>query len=212
MNTTTRVSGFLRCHHCNVHYCHKTAALGWTLGLCHWIRIWLHQVDILLVLSEIEAVSRTAIEPLIRVHSIHTDRQPPTTGDTDLWRSCWCRTCLLVSFKSNLTSVVQKSSLYTRGGTVHVFVPNCHGMDLSVRCMRPYDEYRQFTLNPEGGAQSNATLFDNCQQKNSECRELRTWKQSPLETVSDHVRILTRLSHGLTKDCALNCLWNGALC
>lgn len=113
MSTTTWVSGFLRCHHCNVHYCHKTATLGWTLGLCHWIRIWLHQVAILLVLSEIEAVRRTAIEPLIRVHSIHTDRQPPTTGDTDLWRSCWCRTCSLVSFKSILTSVVQKSSLYT---------------------------------------------------------------------------------------------------
>ncbi len=41
---------------------------------------------------------------------------------------------------------------------------------------------------PEGGARSNATLFDNRQQNNSECRELRTWKQSPLD--SDHVRIL----------------------
>ncbi len=28
---------------------------------------------------------------------------------------------------------------------VHVFVPNHHGTDLLVRCMRPYDEYRQFT-------------------------------------------------------------------
>ncbi len=36
--------------------------------------------------------------------------------------------------------------------------------------MRPYDEYRQFTPNPEGGARSNATLFDNHQQKNSECQ------------------------------------------
>ncbi len=43
--------------------------------------------------------------------------------------------------------------------------------DLSVRCMRPYSEYRKFTPNPEGGACSNATLFDNRQQKNSECRE-----------------------------------------
>ncbi len=34
----------------------------------------------------------------------------------------------------------------------------------------PYDEYRQFTPNPEGGARSNATLFDNRQQKNSECQ------------------------------------------
>ncbi len=41
-------------------------------------------------------------------------------------------------------------------------------------CMRPYDEYRQFTPNPEWGARSNATLFDNRQQKISECRELRT--------------------------------------
>ncbi len=54
--------------------------------------------------------------------------------------------------------------------------------------MRPYNEYRQFTPNPEGGARSNATLFDNRQQKNSECRELRAWKQSQLD--SDHVLIL----------------------
>ncbi len=63
-----------------------------------------------------------------------------------------------------------------------------HGTDISVRCMRPYNEYRQFTPNPEGGARSNATLFDNRQQKNSECHELRTWKQSTLD--SDHVLIL----------------------
>ncbi len=55
--------------------------------------------------------------------------------------------------------------------------------------MRPYDEFRQFTPNPEGGSRSIATLFDNRQQKNSECRELRAWKQSPLD--SDHVLILT---------------------
>ncbi len=54
--------------------------------------------------------------------------------------------------------------------------------------MRPFDEYRQFTPNPEGGARNNATLFDNCQQKNSECPELRTWKQIPLDC--DHVLIL----------------------
>ncbi len=35
---------------------------------------------------------------------------------------------------------------------VHVFVPNRHGTGISVRCTRPYDEYRQFTPNPEGGA------------------------------------------------------------
>ncbi len=68
----------------------------------------------------------------------------------------------------------KKKSARIRGGTVHVFVPNRHGTDLSVRCMRPYDEYRQFTPNPEGGARSNATLFDN-----HECREFHTWKQNP---------------------------------
>ncbi len=78
--------------------------------------------------------------------------------------------------------------IYIRGGTIHVFVPNRHGTGISDRCMRPYNEYRQFTLNPEGGTRSNATLFDNRQQKNSECHELRTWKQSPLD--SDHVLIL----------------------
>ncbi len=41
--------------------------------------------------------------------------------------------------------------IYIRGGTVHVLVPNHHGTGISVRCMRPYDDYRQFTPNPEGG-------------------------------------------------------------
>ncbi len=86
---------------------------------------------------------------------------------------------------TNISTVV-----VIRGGTVHVFVPTRHSTDLLVRCMRPYDENRQFTPNPEGGARNNATLFDNCQrqQKNSECRELCAWKQSPLD--SDHVLIL----------------------
>ncbi len=65
------------------------------------------------------------------------------------------------------------------GGTIHVFVPNRHSAGISFRCMKSYNEFRQFTLDPEGGARSNSTLFDNSQQKNSECRELRTWKQSP---------------------------------
>ncbi len=62
--------------------------------------------------------------------------------------------------------------ILTRGGTVHVFVPNHHrhGTGISVRCLMPHDEYRQFTPNPEGGARSNATLFDNRQQKNSKCQ------------------------------------------
>ncbi len=64
--------------------------------------------------------------------------------------------------------------LSNRGVTIHVFIPNHHGTDISVWCMRPYNEYSQFTLNPEGGACSNATLFDNRQEKNSECHELRT--------------------------------------
>ncbi len=51
-------------------------------------------------------------------------------------------------------------NIYIRGGTVHVFVPNRHGTDLSVRCMTPDNEYRQFTPNPEGGTHSNATLFE----------------------------------------------------
>ncbi len=41
--------------------------------------------------------------------------------------------------------------IFIRGGTVHVFIPNGHGTGISVRCMMPYDEYRQFTPNPEGG-------------------------------------------------------------
>ncbi len=69
--------------------------------------------------------------------------------------------------------------------------------------------------NPEGGAHSNAMLFDNCQQKNSECCEMRTWEQSP-QTVTTRC-FWTCRSHGLTKEyilqaCALNYLWKGALC
>ncbi len=81
--------------------------------------------------------------------------------------------------------------IYIRGGMVNVFVPN--GTELSVRCKRPYDEYRKFTPNPEGGTCSNATLLDNCQQKNRESHELRVWKQSPLD--SDHVLILSGLDY-----------------
>ncbi len=77
--------------------------------------------------------------------------------------------------------------IYTRGGTVHVFVPSSHGMGISVRCVRSYNEYRQFTPSQEYGARSNATLFNNSLQNNNEC-ELHTWKQSPLD--SDHVQIL----------------------
>jgi len=63
-------------------------------------------------------------------------------------------------------------SVFIRGVTVHVFIPNRHGTGISVRCIRPYDECRQFTPNPEEGARSNATLFDNSQLKNSECQRM----------------------------------------
>ncbi len=56
-----------------------------------------------------------------------------------------------------------------RGGTVHVFVPNHHGTDLAVQCMRPYDDYRQFTPNPEGApAVMQGRLITA-----SQCRKLR---------------------------------------
>ncbi len=95
--------------------------------------------------------------------------------------------------------------MYIRGGTVYVFAPNRHGTDFSVRGMRPYDEHRQFIPNPEEGAYSNATLFDNRQQKNSESRELCASKQSPLD--SDYMLILNAFltqtdksfSRGLTR-------------
>ncbi len=89
----------------------------------------------------------------------------------------------------NIFFVIQSYDIciYIRGGMYwyRTVTVQC----LSVRCMRPYGEYSQFTPNPEGAC-SNATLFDNRQHqhKNSECRELRTWKQIPLD--SDHVMIL----------------------
>ncbi len=100
----------------------------------------------------------------------------------DLWlllspyKSIWTERCYperYTNFQPGMkswTSTIIMWYIYIRGGTLHVFVPNCHSMDILVRCMRPYDEYRQFTPNPEGGTRSNATLFDNCQrqQKNSE--------------------------------------------
>ncbi len=49
-----------------------------------------------------------------------------------------------------LVSINDDWWLKTRGGTVHVFVPNHHVTDLSVRCMMPDNEYRRFTPNPEG--------------------------------------------------------------
>ncbi len=127
----------------------------------------------------------------------HTDEEGTNSRSRCLYRtmidSLPCdnnvimHTCYACKRLSEINKLLEMNRLITkisallviyiyRGGTVHVFVfvPNRHGTDLSVRCMRPYNEYRQFTPNPEGGARSNATLFDNCQQKNSKCRELRS--------------------------------------
>ncbi len=67
----------------------------------------------------------------------------------------------------------------SRGGTVHVFVPNCHGTGISVRCMRPYEEYRQFTPNPEGGAavMQRCLRTASASRRTANAHELRTWKQ-----------------------------------
>ncbi len=54
--------------------------------------------------------------------------------------------------------------------------------------MRPYNEYRQFTPIQKGVP----TVMQHClittSRRTGECHELRTWKQSPLD--SDHVLIL----------------------
>ncbi len=69
----------------------------------------------------------------------------------------------------------KKKNIYIyRGGTVHVFVPNHHGNGHLGSVHEALRRIQAIHPNPEGGAHSNATLFDNRQQKNSECRELRT--------------------------------------
>ncbi len=57
--------------------------------------------------------------------------------------------------------------VFIRSGMIHVFVPNLHGTDITVRCMRPYNEYKAIVPQSRRGARSNATLFENRQQKNS---------------------------------------------
>ncbi len=54
---------------------------------------------------------------------------------------------IILVILSNIQNTHSKANqyIYIRGGTVHVFVSNRHGTGISVRCMRPYDEYRQFT-------------------------------------------------------------------
>ncbi len=77
--------------------------------------------------------------------------------------------------------------IYIRGVTIHVFVPNRHSTDLSVRCMRPYNEYRQFTLNPEEGA----AVMQRClitASRRTENAMSYALKHIPLD--SDHVLIL----------------------
>ncbi len=50
---------------------------------------------------------------------------------------------------------MQIHSLHTH---IYVFVSNRHGTGISVRCMRPYDEYRQFTPNPEKAVRADVWL------------------------------------------------------
>ncbi len=75
--------------------------------------------------------------------------------------------------------------------------------------MMPYDEYRQFTPNPEGGARSNAMLFDNRQQKNSECQRLhRGGRADVWLTVFyfDKVPTGCQVSNAGTDVCACECV------
>ncbi len=86
------------------------------------------------------------------------------------------------------------------GVSVHVFVLNRHSTDISVGCMRPYYEYRQFTLNPEGGTHSNAILFDNRQQKNVPGYVCSHGSQREREAVLETLRRLM-CSHALKHEC-----------
>ncbi len=81
--------------------------------------------------------------------------------------------------------------VYIRGGTLHVILLNRHGMGIWVRCMTPYDKYRQFTPNPEGALAVMQCCLITASRRTanaSESHELRFWKQSPLD--SYHVLIL----------------------
>ncbi len=79
--------------------------------------------------------------------------------------------------------------MYISGGTVHIFVLNRHGTHIRYTRICTHGTHTRYTLgsmhealrriqaiHPQSrrGDCSNATLFDNRQQKNSECRELRT--------------------------------------
>ncbi len=78
--------------------------------------------------------------------------------------------------------------IYISGGKVHVFPtePSRYGHLGSV-----HEALRRIQAipNPEGGARSNATLFDNRQQNNSECQRM-PWvahlKTKPTSLVKTH--------------------------
>ncbi len=70
----------------------------------------------------------------------------------------------------------------------------CHGMDLSVQCMRPYDEYRQSTPNPEGAP----AVMQHFLITASASRRIANAVSCVLETVT-MCWFWTRLSHGLAK-------------
>ncbi len=64
----------------------------------------------------------------------------------------------LLGSACNAMSTVCWKSQNTRCGTVHVFVPNFHGTDLSVRCMRALQRKQAIPPNPEGCARSSPSL------------------------------------------------------
>ncbi len=84
-------------------------------------------------------------------------------------------------FASVACILIGKEDEYEKNGKTA-----CENFGLSVQW--PLQRIQGIQPQSRRGRRSNATLFDNRQQKNSECHELRTWKQSLLD--SDHVLIL----------------------
>ncbi len=95
----------------------------------------------------------------------------------------WCLVCICLHYMICIYIYIY-IYIYIRGDMVHVFVPNRHGTGISVRCMRPYDEYRQFTPIQKGAL----AVMQRCLKTASASRRTVTmcW-------------FWTRLSHGLTK-------------
>ncbi len=79
------------------------------------------------------------------------DFRPLTTWTHEL---TGCESHFMRMLPFNLRKLASYHTVYTRGGTVHVFVPNRHGTGISVWCMRPYDEYRQFTPIQKGAPEA----------------------------------------------------------